>query len=195
MVLSQREKLIAIVLGGAVGLLVLDRLVYEPLAAWNDQIATDEKSAHERLSDADRLFKRDKSLKRLWTQITASGLKSDASEAEYQLQLALLKWMQESGVTMQTWQPERPSEKNGFIQIGFQTSGTGTTAAVSNLLWRLETAGIPVRINDVTITSKTEGTDDLQVQLNLSTLCQPPPDKNKPGGTKVASAGVAEGRS
>ncbi len=58
--------------------------------------------------------------------------------------------------------------------------------AASRLLWSLETASIPVRVTEMHITPRKEGTDDLSVQLSISTLCLLP-DTDKQSRT-VASA-------
>ena len=58
---------------------------------------------------------------------------------------------------------------------------------VARMLAAIETAGIPIRVNDMTITPQKEGTDDLSVRFNLSALCQPPADTTP----KQAGAGGA----
>ncbi|HXE55360.1 MAG TPA: hypothetical protein VN541_20215 [Tepidisphaeraceae bacterium] len=187
MVLSNREKSIAIGLGVVVALVLLYQFVYSPLFSWQDDLeaaATDVQAQ----KDADaKLSKKHADLKKVWADIMAGGLKSDASDAESQLQQGLTDWARESGITLTAQRVEgRPPEKNGFIQIPYQASGTGNSAQVSKLLWQIENTRIPVRIKQMQISSKKDGVDDLQIQLSLSTLCIAPP---KPANqTRVVSA-------
>ena len=45
---------------------------------------------------------------------------------------------------------------------------------VGRFLYRIQTATVPVRITDLTINSRKEGTDDLAVQLGIATIYLPP---------------------
>ena len=65
-------------------------------------------------------------------------------------------------------------------------AGFGTTMlSIANLLWSMETATIPVRVNDLQILPRKEGTNDLTLQLTVSTLCLLP----EPARTAVSMAG------
>jgi hypothetical protein len=50
------------------------------------------------------------------------------------------------------------------------TAGTGNMRAVARFLYLAETTTLPLRIRELQIGSRKEGTDDLSVQLKLSTL-------------------------
>ena len=52
--------------------------------------------------------------------------------------------------------------------------------AVARFLYAMEMAEIPLRVVDVTVTSRREGTDDLNVQVGLATIYLPP---EEPGAT------------
>ena len=68
-------------------------------------------------------------------------------------------------------------------------SGTGTVKQIGNFLYKIQTASIPVRVTDVQVNSKKEGTDDLIIQIGISTVYLAPDDKNP-----KSPAGPAAGR-
>jgi hypothetical protein len=72
----------------------------------------------------------------------------------------------------------RTIEEHGLIHLTYHVAAEGNTAAVAMLLYRIETAAIPIRIDDLQVTVKGEGGDNLQVHLNISSLCKSP---NSPG--------------
>ena len=55
-------------------------------------------------------------------------------------------------------------------EITFQAAGTGPMSAVARFLWRMETAPFPLRVEELQVGARREGTDDLSLQLRVSTL-------------------------
>lgn len=184
MALSQRERYIAIGVGAALGLLALDRFVLNPYKERRDQLEVDQTVAVQKIDDANRLFQKQRRMQRVWAKMNADGgLKTDPTDAASQVLNAMQDWAQESAINLVSRKEERTTPEGRFLQIGFHFTGTGSMASISKLLWRLETAPIPVRITDVQVTPRKEGTDDLQMQLSVSTLCllkESDKDKDKP---------------
>jgi hypothetical protein len=65
--------------------------------------------------------------------------------------------------------------------------------SIARLTWALETAQIPVRVNEMTITPRKEGTDDLQIQLSVSTLSTPEALEKQPERKTTLSRNDAAG--
>jgi hypothetical protein len=117
------------------------------------------------------------------------GLKVDPSQAESQALHAVLDWAGAADLNLASLKPERTSQEGKFQVISFSVTGNGSTPAIARLLWAMETATIPVRVNDMQITPRREGTDDLSVRFSISALCLPP-ETNKPAKSgATASAG------
>jgi hypothetical protein len=51
-------------------------------------------------------------------------------------------------------------------------------ATVAQMLWRIETTTIPIRIDKIDLTPTKEGRDDLTLQLTVSTLTRLDPNPN-----------------
>ena len=175
MVLSKRERYIAIGLLAAIGLFAADRIIFTPLLDWSDQLRKDQADIQDQNDTYYRSAHKQGALRKLWTQMVTDGLKPSADDAEAQMNNALLDWSRDAGVALASLSNERkPADKNGFVAILFHVTADGTTNSISKFLWRIETAKIPTRLESMHISSHKEGNDDLQVQMNLSTLCNPP---------------------
>jgi hypothetical protein len=193
MVLTKREKYIAIGVAAAVGLLVLDSLAFTPyfearkaLRDGRNQLRLDNDAAL-------TTFERARKLRNIWAELQRGGLMVDSSVAESQSEQAILDWAKNAGVEVASVRPERATAAQKFQIINFSVTGTGPLSSISKLLWSLETASIPVRITDMTITPRREGTDDLSVRLGVSALCMPPATADKTSIPPTADARDAGG--
>ena len=81
-------------------------------------------------------------------------------------------WSQEARLSLSSLRPERMKDKGELQEITFRTSGTGPMSAVTGFLWRLESSPLPIRVMELQLGTRKEGTDDLSLQLRISALCQ-----------------------
>jgi len=190
MVLSKRERYIVAVTLIAVAGLGFDRLVLTPIQERKVAMERERQRVLGGLERARALFARKKQLGPKWQQVVEAGLKSDPAEAESQVLHAVRNWSQESGLSLSSLRPEHTAQKGELREITFQASGTGPMSAVAGFLWRLETSPLPIRVNDLQLGTRKEGTDDLNLQLRVSTLCHSPAPRSAPG--TLATAAPAE---
>ena len=176
MKLSKRERYIAIAVGVVVALVVLDQVVLSPYFDAISDLKTQTDAAIAKQAENTALFDKQARLKTVWDDIIKGGLKADDSAAESQALNAALDWAQTAGVNISAVKPERTTVVNEFEVIGFHLTGNGSTPAIARLLNSFETGSIPVRVDDMTLNPRKEGTDDLTIQLSLSTLCLKPKD-------------------
>jgi hypothetical protein len=174
MTLSKRESNIAIGLGVTVLLAVLWSVVLSPyldaIGAIKKDLATEQTKF-----DADSsVFSHRKHLEKVWKEITDGGLTADQSRAETQALNNASDWAYAAGVNITALKSERTADAGPFLIIGFHVTGNASMSAIKRMLISFETATIPVRVNDMQITPRKEGTDDLMIQLSLSTLCLKP---------------------
>jgi hypothetical protein len=170
-ILSKRERYIALGTAAAIGLLLLDQFVLTPYQKLRDSVDVDHAKAVNDLAQADLLFSQQRKLRPVWNQILSGGLKTDVSTAESQALRAILDWTRSAGVKLVAVTPERTVQQDQFRVISFSVKISGSMAAVSRLVWAMESATIPVRLTEIRVNSPREGTDDLSAQLSVSTLC------------------------
>jgi hypothetical protein len=180
--LSKREKIVGIAVGAVVGLFALDRLAVSPLLAQREKLVAEISDARMKLEQADNLVRSKPILDRQLMENVSKGLTRGQSEAESQLLNHLREWAQDSGLDLATIKPSgaaqpvikiggRANEKEkAFLKLTCRATGTGNTGQVKRFIQRIQTASIPVRITDLTINTRKEETDDLEVSLGVSTI-------------------------
>ncbi len=180
MVLSKRERTIALVTISAIAILALDQLVFSPVMAQFQQLSADDQKYTKELADANSLFMHRKATEARWKQMIGDGLKADAADTEAALDHAVYEWAQSSGLTLKSCTPEHSTQKDR-PEVVLYVVGAGNMSAVAHFLYRAQTSRLPVRPEDLEIGSRREATDDLTVTLHLSGLYFP-------AGFKPASA-------
>lgn len=190
MALSQRERYISFGLMAVGALFTLDRLMLEPYlerrAELVQQIQTRQREDHE----ADLLLRRADRF-----QLTMAGmrdsLKQDSSDAEGTILHLMRDWETQADLKNASFLRLRSVTEHGFQRLTFHITGTGTMRGIATLLYRVETCGVPLRVDEFHVTPKNEGGAELMVQVNVSTLCLAP---EKQRVKAVASIQPVEGQ-
>jgi Tfp pilus assembly protein PilO len=172
MILSRRERLIIAATLIAVAALVLDRYAVTPLLDARDAAEVQKQGLLDEMDRGRTMLASEREIGPKWQKMVAAGLRRDPTEAESQVLHAVGDWAMEAGLRLSSLKPDRAPEKKHLQEINFQATGTGSMNAVSRFLWRVETAGIPIRVKELQLGSRKEGTDDLTLQLRLSTIYQ-----------------------
>jgi len=170
--ISKREKYYAFGAGGAVILLLLYWFVVEPYYDALDEVTTQRQALKAQLNDADDLFARQAHLMRVWTDLKRGGVSLNVSAAQDQARHAILQWAYWAGIDITSLKTEHPTQQGAFQVIAFDLSTSGNTLQTARLLWAIETATIPMRVNDVSLKSRTEAHDTLSITIKVSALCQ-----------------------
>jgi len=171
MVLSKRERYISVAVMAAAAALMLDALLLSPYLDWRSSLVARCKSQAAALDKANSTLQKEKQLRRTLAGIDAS-MTSDSSAAEGQLHHLMHDWEQQAAVTNASFERVRTTEEHGFVRLTYHVSAEGNTAAVAMLLYRIETAAIPIRIDDVELSTKADNGDDLKMNLSISSLCR-----------------------
>jgi hypothetical protein len=198
MVMSKRERYIGIATIVVVGILALDRIVVTPLLDSKTRLDADLVSARDDMDAANRLMTTSRRMDRDWRAMIGprgERLKDNEAAAESQILNAIGEWAQSSGLSVSAVKRERAEKEKDFVRISYRATATGTMRQVGEFLWKIQTATVPVRIADIQVNSRKDGTDDLSVQIGIATIYLPPPDTNSGGGgggARTASASAAE---
>jgi hypothetical protein len=174
MILSRRERYIVIGTLAVVGLFALDRLLLTPLIERRQVVAAQMRLETERMERANGLLTNRSRVNRKWNEISGSSLKIDGSTAESQIIRAVNDWALEAGLNLSSAKPERAEKEKQFMKITFRANATGNMAAISRFMWRLQTSKVPIRVTDLSITTRRDGVDDLSLDLGISTIYLPP---------------------
>lgn len=173
MVFTKREKIIIAATIAVLCVLVLDVYVLTPLLDERAAVKAQKQRLQGKFAQATALLKRRQVLGRKWHRMLADGMTRDPAEAESRLLRSLRDWCADARMELSSLRPERSTEKSQLSEVIVHAAGTGSMAAVSRLLWRIETARIPVKVKMLQLGSRKDGTDDLSLHLRVSTLYAP----------------------
>jgi Tfp pilus assembly protein PilO len=169
-VLSKREWYILVAAVTSIVLLVGDRYVLKPALARLAQAKAQKRSLLDETAQAKSLFERRRLMEQKWQTMISGGLEDDASKTESRILHALRQWADDHGLMLSSIKPERVSGQGSLREITFLLAGTGTMSSVSQFLWQIEKAAVPIKILNLQLGSRNEQGDDMSLQLRLSAI-------------------------
>ena len=172
--MNAREKTIAIVLGAVVGLYALDSYLLSPyldrLTKADSLIA----EHNQEVSDFETTKRRRVNAAKDWRKVATDSVKTDASAAESQLLGRVRECAQRAQLSLTSQKAEKTEKEKGYDRILLKASGQGTMQQIGRFLYEIQNANIPIRVNDIEVSSRKEGVDDLALTITLATLYQTP---------------------
>ena len=192
MILSKRERYIAILAGAVLAVLVLDRYLITPVLDRRAQMEADLQSAVSKMERAASLLTSRNQMSRRWKAMLDGGLKADPSEAENQVLRVMHEWSRQTGLALASVKPDRSSRDGDLREISFVAVGTGTMEAVGRFLLACQNSAMPLRIQGFQLGSRKDGTDDLSLTLTVSTIYLAGETRSgSPAGAKPLAGGGA----
>ncbi len=171
MVLSKREKYIAIITAAVVLLVVLYSFVLTPVMDAGDRIGSEKERLVTQLEQAERIFDRREQLASQWTEMTAGGLGTDPSAIESRVLNAIRQWSEQCGLPLSTVKPDRDRRDGEDLrEIMFSLALTGSIESVGRFLWEAENCDLPLRIKEFQLGSRGADGSALSLQIKLSAL-------------------------
>jgi hypothetical protein len=171
MAMSKRERYIFFAVAAAVSIFVLDRLILTPYADRRRELVQFRQENQNKLADVKQVLGREQRLRKLLVGMGGS-VRSDPSQAEGQVMHLLSDWERQAGVAKASFQRVRSVERYGYTHLTFHVSATGRIVPIATLLYLVETASVPMRIDELEVLPRGEGGEELQVQFSVSTLCR-----------------------
>lgn len=178
-------------MGAVLGLLALDRFVYSPWSDSRDELTTQINTAKEKYHSDTAILTANEKAQTTWKTMLANGLTADTSAAQEQIVKNIREWAQSAGLVPIAIKPDHATSDNkNYLKVTVRFTATGSTASIARMLFRTENSKLPVRVSEVQITSRREGTDDLQLMMTVTSLCPAPEKKdNKPVVAEAPSRG------
>jgi hypothetical protein len=180
MVLSKRERIIFWATLSVVGLLALDRIVITPVLARVDDISQKKSDLELEVYEMEELLKQRRSMSDRWDSMLNTGLTDSPSAAESHVFHALEEWSSQCRIDLTAITPQRATAVGGLQEVSFTIAGKGTLETVSEFLWLMEEAEMPVRIMSLILGSTNASGQEMTLTLKISVLCrvEEEPDAN-----------------
>ena len=189
---TNRQRYLLFAIGVVAGLLALDRLVIGPYLDYRMELVTRRQDAKKELAKAEGVLRQEKEFRRTLVEM-GDSLKADPSDVEGRVLHKLQGWKQQAGLSNASFQRIRSVEEKGFTRMSFSVSAAGNMGSLATLLYRVETAPMPLRVDDMEVTPRGKDGEELQLRLTVSTLCRMSPGAAR--GRALASARAVGGRS
>lgn len=192
MVVSKRERMIGIITVIVLAILVLDQFVFEKLLDAKDRLEGEKAVKAEELHKKTGKIRQAAEDRPRWNQMRNEGLLTDSSRTETQIYNNLNAWAREAGLNPPpALKSDRTEKEKDFYKLTLRATGNGGMSQISRFLWHIQTANIPVKITELTISSRKEGTDDLALTMSVATAYLAPEADSAP---RNATASVGEVR-
>lgn len=172
--LSKREKLVALAALGAVFILLFDYYAVSPALSAFEEARSERAELEAEMAEAEALFSRQRVQANRWNRMVESGMRRSPEEAESAMFRAVRDWSRESGLSLSSLNPGRSNEVGDMVELNFQVTGSGGMRSVARFLWLVENAELPVKVEQLQVTARRDGVDDLSLQVSLSSVCMPP---------------------
>ncbi len=169
MVLSKRERILAIATLLVLGALAANAMIISPLDKRRQRTTNEKLELEAQVAQAQNLFDRRKMLERKWKGLLSEGMRSDA-DAESRIARALDEWSRQTRLELSSVKPERTSTEKGMNEITFVVAGRGGLDAVASFLYKVETSELPVKVTDMQLGSAGESGDSMSLQLRISAM-------------------------
>jgi Tfp pilus assembly protein PilO len=170
MALTSREQKIMYLAVAAIVFLIFNAYVLEPILDKRAQAGQTREALQAKVDQSLTTLKRNKKLQKQWAEMKQSGLDSDVQKAEAMVFRYLEESSNRSGLELGSVQPDRLISEKQLGEIEFILSGTGSMRSVTQFLWSLETATIPLKIKSYQLGSKNEMAQVMTIQVELSTV-------------------------
>ena len=172
MVLSKRERLIFWTTLSVILLLVIDRIVITPAMARLDAISKKKGDLELEVYEMRELLGQRKAMAERWNTMLKTGLTDSPSAAESYVFHALDEWESQSRIDLTAITPQRATAVEGLQEVSFTIAGKGTLETVSQFLWLMEQAEMPVKMTNLILGSTNASGQEMTLSLKISVLCR-----------------------
>lgn len=179
MALTSREQKILYVTIAAMVLLGLNAFVVEPTMDKRAAAGQTRQELQSQVEKALATLGHKKKLRERWADMQENGLGEDVQKAEAMVYRYLEDCSNRSALELGSVQPDRTMSEGRIGEIDFVVSGTGSMRSVTEFLWSLETAAIPLKVKSYQLGAKNEEARVMTVQFELSTIYTKQPEDGK----------------
>ena len=178
MVLSKRERIIFWSTLSVILLLVIDRLVITPAMDKFDAVSKEKSDLEVSVHEMNELRDQRKPMAQRWQTMLDTGLTDGPSAAESYVFHALNEWENQCRIDLTAITPQRATAVEGLQEVSFTIAGKGTLETVSEFLWLVEQAEMPVKITSLTLGSTNASGQEMTLTLKISVLCRAPEEQD-----------------
>jgi hypothetical protein len=166
-----RQRVLAIVAIGLVGVFALDAMVFSPLAnSWKARSAELAK-LRKSIEQGNMMIQREKHTRAIWNDIRKSTLPVNASQAEKELLSAFEKWSAESRVSISSIRPQwKRGGTEDYSVLECRVDAAGSLPVLAKFLYSIESSPIAVKMETVEFTARDNNGEQIALGLLISAI-------------------------
>lgn len=168
--IKNRQQLLLVLAGVAVGLLLADSLVFTPLTkAWRaraERITT----LRNKLDAGEKLLERAEVLNSRWAQMKEQALPVNNSTAEQQVLNAFDKWSQDARISVNSITPQWRRDRDDLVTLQCRMDAAGSLGTLAKFLYNVERDPMALRIESVEIAARDKDGQNLSLGLQVNGL-------------------------
>ena len=167
---ERRKKLLLIVTLICVGVWLADNVVFTPLLTLWEKRAARIATIEQDLAKNTSLLDRGTDLKARWEDMKKHALPTRPSDAEKAVLESVNQWIGESKLTVTALKPHwtRPNKEAQVFEV--QVEGKGNMESAARFIYALESADLPLRVDNLELKSQNEKGQQLNISLRFSGL-------------------------
>ena len=170
MQIKNRQQMLIIVAGAAIGLLVADSLILSPLiASWKAR-STKITALRKQVGDGEKLLKRADALTSRWLNMQTNALPNNNSEAEQKVLGSFDKWSQDARISVNSITPQWKRDSEDYTTLECRVDASGSVGTLAKFLFNVERDAMALKIESVEITSRDKDGQNLSLGLQISGL-------------------------
>lgn len=167
---KNRQQLLLWIAGAAVGLLLVETVVVDPLVALWKPRATRLAQLRKSVADGALLLERETDLHATWNGMRTNTLPRETSAAESQMLRAFAGWARDGNVTLNSVRPQWKRQSDDYQALECRVDVAGNLPSLTRFLYAIETDPLAVRVDDVQLTVRDSAGQQLTLNLEVSGL-------------------------
>jgi hypothetical protein len=169
--LPPRQRLLVIVAGAGILLLILESIVYDPLAKTWQTHAAEIAQLKKSVSEGRTMIARGPQLERVWSEMQTSALPKDPAQAEQDVLSAFDRWGRVNSVEIGSIRPQwKRGATDRYSLLECRVDASGTISSLSKFLYDLERSTLALRVDSVEVMSRDDGGQRLTLGVVVSGL-------------------------
>jgi hypothetical protein len=166
-----RQKLLIILAGSAVGLFILNSVLFSPLYDLWKAHSTEIVKLRKEVADGNDLIARAAQRQRTWSEMEAGALPKEPSQAEQDLISAFDRWASASRVELGSIKPVmKKGATDKYSLLECRVDAIGTFSTLSRFLYEVEKSPLALRIESVELAARDEVGQKLSLGLIVTGL-------------------------
>jgi hypothetical protein len=170
MKIENRQRLLAIVAGAALGLLITDKLIVGPLVQGWKQRAAQIIDLRKSIAQGSQVLEREDRIRERWESMRTNTLPENVSEAENEVLRGFERWSEESLIGVSSIKQQWKRAGEDYLTLECRADASGSIQELAHFLYLVEKDPLALKVEAMEITARDESGRQLSLALQVSGL-------------------------